>query len=207
MSMGAPDLHDDVSQCLEAGRGAVLVFAASGLGKSTLAAARPEVVADTDVALDAALADAFPEAATVRERRRAWRALAGGRPWADPASDAWRLWSRTRVALHAHVRAMLESERPRLVLTNLLDIGWRYSRYYGLALGGFAQHWAGLAREVDNGQSEADSRRLSGYAPLLRLQPGVFLNEDKELLAEIERLVGASSASNGDVPMSEKVGK
>lgn len=165
--------------------GVRLAYALSGLGKSWLCAQYPDLVCDTDAALDAALATTWRDG-TVPERRRRWRALAQTRPWHRPDGDDFACWHRTRRTLFEGISALLEAPGPRLVLTNLLDIPWPYWRYFGVERGRYTSHWATLVRSADNGQSEADNARLEGYAPCVRLPVGTFLAQHTDITAFVE---------------------
>lgn len=163
-----------------------LVFALSGLGKSTLCARHPAHTHDTDVALDAALARCFPAISAVRARRVAWRALAQRRPWTTPDDPDFARWAETRRAFVDAIVAVLRDPTPRLVLTNMLLVPWPYARYYGVELGRYREHWAGLDRSADNAQDEARNAHLEGFSPLVRLPPGRFLSDDPALCAWLE---------------------
>lgn len=163
----------------------VLIFALSGLGKSTLCARHPDHTYDTDTALDAALADCFP-AHPPSTRRIAWRALARTRPWCTPDHPDFHRWATTRRRLVAEILAVLHDPTPRLVLTNMTLVPWTYARYYGMTLGSYHRHWAGLARMADNEQEEARNAHLEGFAPLVRLPPGRFISDEPDLIAWLE---------------------
>ena len=163
-----------------------LIYALSGLGKSTVCDGHPERTYDTDIALDSALRDAFPEIEELRARRRAWRSLCQAEPWQARQSREFATWATTRRRFVGEVIKVLRSPEPRLVLTNLLLLPWQYTRYYGVELGGYRTHWAGLQREPDNGQGEAANAYLDGFEPLTRLVPGEFLSDCEDLIALIE---------------------
>lgn len=158
----------------------VLIFALSGLGKSTLCLRFPDLTYDTDLAFDDALATAFP-AMDLQERHRAWRRLARSEPWQDASTADFQTWASTRRRFVADVVAVLESPKPRLVLTNLTLLPWRYHAYYGIELGRLREHWRCLDRTADNDQTEASNNRLEGYSPLVRLPPGRFLADVPDL--------------------------
>ncbi|MCB9542285.1 MAG: hypothetical protein H6703_07555 [Myxococcales bacterium] len=178
-----------------------LVFALSGLGKSTLCARYPDVCHDTDTTFDAALAACFPALTGRRERRIAWRALARARPWERPETPAFRQWATTRCALVGGIVAALRAPGPRLVLTNMLLVPWPYARYYGVTLGGYGSHWAALSRVADNAQDEAANAHLEGFAPRVRLPPGCFVSDEPELIAWLE---GARRFRSGEAPLRER---
>jgi GTPase SAR1 family protein len=153
----------------------ILIFALSGLGKTTLCQRFPAVTYDTDIAFDAALALAFPDLAP-DARYIAWRSLARSEPWRDQASSAFHRWASTRRRFIADILAVLNDSQPRLVLTNLSIVPWQYRAYFGIELGRYEEHWRLLERDADNAQTEASNSRLEGFAPLVRLQPGQYLS-------------------------------
>ena len=154
--------------------GPVLVYALSGLGKSTLAAGSDQVL-DADCFLYEAVAEAFP---TLDERAglRAWRALCQAKPWVGGGSDL-DLWARTRRRIVQPFVDAMSTGPWRLVLTSLRHPPWHVSAYYGIERGRYLEHLRLAGREVDNSQSEAMNDRLEGYAPLVRLAPGRFLGQ------------------------------
>ncbi len=163
--------------------GPVLVFAVSGLGKSTLAATHPSRVLDADTFLYEAVALGFPDL-DPRARLRAWRELCRRRPW-DEGGDALDRWAAVRRAfVEPFVAAMLGGTHP-LVVTSLLDPPWLVSAYYGVERGRYMEHLRLAGREADNRQSEAMNDRLEGYFPLFRVSPGVFLSDIKQVVCLI----------------------
>ena len=165
----------------------ILIFALSGLGKSTLCARFPALTYDTDVAFDDALSTAFPKLSR-EDRYKAWRKLAQSEPWRDSDRSAFRLWAETRRRFVADILAVLEAPKPVLVLTNLNFLPWKYRAYYGVELGQYEAHWRGLDRVGDNGQTEASNNRLEGFSPLVRLPAGRFLSDDPLILQIIDDL-------------------
>ena len=161
--------------------GTILVHALSGLGKSTLAERYPSVTHDTDVDLDATLAEVFP-ALQGRARRIAWRALARQQPWRDHTAPDFTRWARGRRALVARIRQRVEHPGPCMVFTNLLMLPLPIARHHGVELGRYAEHWHCIARDPDNHQDEALNARLEGFAPLRRLPPGRFLADEPEIV-------------------------
>jgi len=166
----------------------VLIFALSGLGKTTLCKRFPAVTYDTDVAFDTALALAFPDLAP-DARYTAWRSLARTAPWQDHASAAFQVWASTRRRFIADILAVLNDSRPRLVLTNLSILPWPYRAYFGIALGRYEEHWRSLDRNADNAQTEASNSHLEGFAPLIRLPPGQFLSDNSLITGLVADLV------------------
>lgn len=165
--------------------GPVLVYAVSGLGKSTLAAAHPARVCDADNLLYAAVADGFPDL-DPRSRLRAWRDLCAQQPWLS-GGESLRLWASIRRAfVEPFVEVMRAATRP-LVVTSLLDPPWIVSAYYGVERGRYLDHLRIAGREQDNRQSEAMNDRLEGYTPLVRLPAGSFLGDREEIQALIGR--------------------
>ena len=155
----------------------VLVFALSGLGKTTLCRLYPLVTYDTDIAFDAALALAFP-ALAANDRYAAWRTLARSQPWRDRTGASFRVWADTRRRFTDDILAVLSAPESRLVLTNLDFLPWPYRAYYGIELGRYEEHWRFLDRAADNEQIEASNARLEGFSPLVRVPPGRFLADD-----------------------------
>lgn len=159
--------------------GPVLVYAISGLGKSTLATRYSESVFDTDNLLYAAVANGFPNL-DPRARLRAWRDLCRQRPWTT-GSDDLPQWATIRRAFTEPFVEAMRAKRHRLVVTSLLDPPWVVSAYYGIERGGYLAHLRLAGRELDNSQSEAENDRLEGYSPLTRVAPGGFLSEQAEI--------------------------
>lgn len=159
--------------------GAVLIYALSGLGKSSLAKSYPNDVLDADGFLYAAVAAAFPDL-DPRSRLRAWRELCAQRPWVS-GGDALARWATVRRAFTEPFVAAMTDGPYRLVLTSLLDPPWMVSAYYGIERGHYLAHLRAAGREPDNSQSEVMNDRLEGYSPLIRLAPGSFLGDRKEL--------------------------
>lgn len=168
--------------------GPVLIHAISGLGKSTLAARHPLRVFDADEFLYAAVQSAFPRLHP-RARLRAWRDLCQRRPWITGGEEL-QLWAFVRRATHAPIVDLLRAGTTRLVVTSLLDPPWMVSAFYGVEHGSYLAHLRLVGREVDNQQSEAMNDRLDGYAPLVRVTPGTFLADRKEIKALLEDGVG-----------------
>lgn len=162
--------------------GPVLVYAISGLGKSTLATAHPEAVLDADVFLYDAVTEEFPELEP-RARLRAWRELCQSQPWQE-GGEALERWAAVRRAFTVPLVKAMQHSTYRLVLTSLRHPPWHVSAYYGIKRGRYLEHLLLAGRAVDNRQSEAMNNRLEGYAPLVRLAPGRFLGE--QLTAVIE---------------------
>ena len=163
--------------------GPVLVYAVSGLGKSTLAAAHPARVLDADTFLYDAVALGFPDL-DPRARLRAWRDLCRRRPWVE-GGEVLARWAAIRLALvEPFVAAMTHGTHP-LVVTSLLDPPWLVSAYYGVERGRYLAHLRLAGREADNRQSEAMNDRLEGYAPLVRVPAGSFLGERGEILGVV----------------------
>jgi hypothetical protein len=160
--------------------GPSLIYAVSGLGKSTLAAASGGRVCDADEFLYGAVAVAFP-GEEPRARLRLWRELCQRRPWTTGGADL-DTWASVRRAAYAPISAAMRGSVYRVVVTSLLDPPWFVSAYYGVERGRYLEHLRLAGREVDNGQSEAMNDRLEGYAPVLRVVPGTFLGERPEVL-------------------------
>jgi hypothetical protein len=165
-----------------------LVYALSGLGKTELCEAYPDVTFDTDVALQSALAVAFPEL-TPPACFLAWRELAQTEPWKDRRNERFVLWADTRRRFVSAILAVLEAPKPKLVLTNMVLIPWRYERYFGVELGQYEAHWEALERGADNDQVEARNNYLEGFAPLTRLPAGSFLANDPDIQSWIAELI------------------
>ena len=168
--------------------GPVLIYALSGLGKSTLATHHPDDVLEADGFLYAAVAAAFPDL-DPRGRLRAWRGLCAQRPWVA-GGDSLARWATVRRAFTEPFVAAMTAGPYRLVLTSLLDPPWMVSAYYGIERGNYLAHLGAAGREPDNSQSEAMNDRLEGYSPLVRLAPGSFLGDRGELR---QILVGPAS--------------
>lgn len=165
----------------ERSEGPILVYAVSGLGKSTLAATHPERVLDADIFLYHAVAVGFPDLEP-RARLRAWRALCRRRPW-EVGGKALSHWARIRRAyLEPFVDAMTRGSHP-LVVTSLLHPPWHVSAYYGVERGRYLDHLQQAGRRIDNRQSESMNNRIEGYTPLVRVPAGTFLGERDEIRA------------------------
>ena len=163
--------------------GAVLVYALSGLGKSTLAAQDARVL-DADRFLYSAVAQAFP-ALDERTALQAWRALCQRKPWTAGGADL-ALWARTRRRIMEPLAEAMLDERWRLVLTSLRHPPWHVSAYYGIERGRYLEHLSVAGRHADNSQSEAMNDRLDGYSPLVRLPPGRFLGDQEALTRVVD---------------------
>lgn len=163
--------------------GPVLVYAVSGLGKSTLAEAHPSQVLDADTFLYDAVAGGFPDL-DARARLRAWRELCQRRPWLE-GGEALALWASVRRAFVEPFVAAMRGGPHALVVTSLLDPPWLVSAYYGVERGRYMEHLRLAGRAADNRQSEAMNDRLDGFAPLVRVPAGSFLGERPEILTVI----------------------
>lgn len=161
--------------------GPVLIYALSGLGKSTLAARHPSTVLDADAFLYSAVAEAFPELEP-RAQLRAWRALCQRKPWVTGGAEL-EMWASVRQRFVGPFVAAMLDDSYCLVLTSLRHPPWYVSAYYGIERGRYLEHLQLVGRAVDNGQSEAMNERLEGEAPLVRLKAGEFLGERLELRA------------------------
>lgn len=158
-----------------------MVYALSGLGKSTLAKAHPDRVLDADRFLYEAVAQAFPTLAP-RARLRAWRALCQQKPWLE-GGEPLAQWARVRRGFIEPMVAALAAATHPLVVTSLRHPPWRISAYYGIERGRYLEHLRRAGRLADNQHSEAMNDRLEGYTPLVRLAPGCFLGDRLEVLA------------------------
>jgi hypothetical protein len=165
----------------------LLIYALSGLGKSSLCAQHPSVTYDTDHAFFGALAEAFPTQSP-RERNRSWRALARSQPWDRPESDDFLRWSSTRRRFVSEILHVLQRPAPTIVFTNFTFLPWPYLTYYGVTLGSYQQHWKHLTRVADNDQTEGHNNRLEGFCPVIRLPPGQFLSDQRDLAEMIEKI-------------------
>lgn len=171
---GAPDLKPASPEH------PLLIYAVSGLGKSTLASTHPASVLDADSFLYAAVAMGFP-GLKPRARLIAWRELCGSRPW-EHGGAALRKWaSIRRDFVEPFVEAMESGTHP-VVVTSLLHPPWFVSAYYGVTRDRYLEHLRLAGRVADNRQSEAMNNRLDGYVPLVRLPPGTFLGQRAEIL-------------------------
>lgn len=168
--------------------GSVLICAVSGLGKTTLASRHASTVFDADTLLYDAVRVGFPKLEP-RARLRAWRRLCRSRPW-EEEGEAHEQWALVRRSFHEPFVDLLRGNRFRLVVTSLLHPPWLVGMYYGIARGHYTEHLRLAGRESDNFQDEALNRRLDGYAPLTRLEPGEFLSDRPELRALVTRSKG-----------------
>lgn len=164
--------------------GPILVYALSGLGKSTLAARYPKRVLDGDALLYSAVAEGFP-ALEHRAGLRAWRQLCRQRPWEKGGADLAR-WARVRRAWTEPFVAAMREGAFRLVVTSLRDPPWAVAAFYGVEQGRYLEHLRQAERPADNLQDEAMNARLEGYTPLVRLPPGSFLGDRPEIRALVE---------------------
>lgn len=152
-----------------------LVFALSGLGKSTLAALHPEAVFDADVLLYRAVEAGFSELEP-RARLRAWRALCRERPW-TVSGERFERWVRVRRTLVESFRREVLEGAWTLVLTSWLEGPCTIDVHYGVTRGRYLEHLRCVGRSADNAQDEAMNDKLEGYSPVLRLEPGSYLAE------------------------------
>ncbi len=162
-------------------RETLLVYAISGLGKSTLAAAFPGQVLDADTFLYGAVQRGFPDLSP-RARLPAWRDLCQRRPWVDGGAELARWAAIRRAFVEPFVAAMQTGAHP-LVVTSLLEPPWHVSRYYGVEKGRYLEHLRAAGRVSDNQQTEAMNNRLDGYSPLVRVPAGSFLGAQPEIRA------------------------
>ena len=159
--------------------GAKIVYALSGLGKSTLAARSNGRVCDGDQLLYEAVAVGFPEL-EARERLRAWRTLCRSTPWVE-GGERLALWASVRRAWVTRFLAAVDDPEVQAVVTSLLQPPARVALYYGVARGRYLAHLAHAGVDADNSQSEAMNDRLEGFEPLVRIEPGTFLADRPEL--------------------------
>ncbi len=163
--------------------GPVLVYAVSGLGKSTLTDRYPSRVLDGDHFLYAAVALGFPDLEP-RAGLRAWRELCRSQPW-NTGGEAFERWATIRRAFAEPFVAAMANGNHALMVTSLLEPPYFVSAYYGITRGRYLEHLGLAGRAADNFQSEAMNDRLEGYRPLMRLSPGDYLGNQPEILALI----------------------
>ena len=173
------------------GTASVLIFALSGLGKTTLCREYPEHTYDTDIAMRDAIHAEFGGPSTQTELFLKWRAFARSPERKRVGTPEMHGWARVRRHMRNAIMAHLLGPRPLMIVTNLLDIAWYYSAYYGVELGGYERHFLGLGRAADNEQCEEKNTVLEGYEPLVRLTPGTFLSGRAELLDWLRMTAGA----------------
>lgn len=165
-----------------------LVYALSGLGKTTLAQRNPELILDADEFLYQALERSFPQLQP-RERPHAWRSLCQSKPWATQGKSL-KLWATTRRDYIATFDAALRCKQRPIVLTSHLTPQWPVTLYVGITHECYISHLQLVGRLRDNHQSEALNRRLDGHEPLIRLPPGSHLADCPkmiELVAQVTR--------------------
>ena len=170
--------------------GPVLIYAVSGLGKTTLRDAYPEAAVDADEFLYAAVARAFPDLEP-RARLMEWRVLCRSKPWVT-GGDSLALWAETRKAFVQPFVGVMRGTSARLVVTSLRAPPWVVSAWYGVERGRYMEHLALAGRLADNDQSEAKNDRLDGHSPVVRLAPGEFLGQREELLRLVSSRVHAA---------------
>lgn len=156
-----------------------VVYAISGLGKSTLVTRSDGRVCDADQLLYDAVAEGFPSM-DPRERLRAWRVLCRSMPWVD-GGEPLALWARVRLAWVNRFLAVVDDAEVQVVVTSLLQPPARVAVYYGVKRGRYLDHLGLAGVDADNSQSEAMNDRLEGFAPLVRIEPGTFLADRPEL--------------------------
>lgn len=159
--------------------GPILVYALSGLGKSTLAQKHPHLVYDYDLHIYDAVQASFPDHEP-RAALRQWRSLCLSHPW-NMQNQAWIQWANTRKAIFSPLIELMTKSKYRLVLTSLLHPPWNVHRYYGIQCGSYMKHLAHSGRLIDNKQSEEMNLRLEGYFPLTRLPAGTYLADQPEI--------------------------
>ena len=159
--------------------GPLLVYALSGLGKSTLAQNHPQLVYDYDTHIYDAVQASFPNHEP-RSALRKWRSLCRNHPW-NEQSEAWKQWANTRKAIFYPLANLMMNSKYRLVLTSLLHPPWNIHQYYGIQCGSYMKHLSLSGRQVDNKQNEGMNLRLEGYVPLQRLPAGTYLMDQPEI--------------------------
>lgn len=155
--------------------GPLVVFALSGMGKTTLTKNHPNLVYDTDRALDEATSEVWPEMDPY-DRRRAWRRFCREKPWQDP-SKGLVTWGRIRKRYIETVQKVLNYDHDVLVLISEFTFPWAPALHVGVKLGQYQEHLNIVGKISDNGQDESMNNRLEGYAPLMRIDPGDHLSD------------------------------
>jgi hypothetical protein len=162
-------------------RSPALVYALSGLGKSTLARAHPEMVCDYDERIYDAVSAGFPKLGP-REALRAWRELCRSVPWEGKGSELDK-WAAVRRAIFNPLVEIMEEGRFRLVVTSLLQPPWHIQIHYGMVRRCYLNHLRSSGRKADNHQTEGMNDRLEGFSPLVRVEPGTYLADRPEICA------------------------
>lgn len=166
-------IFDDLAFIEQAGP--IVVFALSGMGKTTLTKKHPNLVFDTDRALDEATSEAWP-GMDPYDRRRAWRRFCREKPWQDP-SKGLMTWGRIRKRYIEKVKKVLNDDHDLLVLISEFTFPWAPALHVGVKLGQYQEHLNIVGKIMDNGQDESMNNRLEGYAPLMRIDPGCHLSD------------------------------
>jgi len=165
------EISDHFSQL----EGPVCLMALSGIGKTHLTGLFPNLIVDTDRALDKATKPQWPHLSAYN-RRRAWREFCSNEPWNNGEGN-FLIWSAIRREYTSLLNEHFDQEGDCLILTSEFIFPQRVDLYVGVDLGKYEEHLNIVAKVTDNGQSESMNNRLEGYSPLIRIQPGTHLSD------------------------------
>ena len=153
----------------------MLVFALSTMGKTYLAERFPELIYDTDRALDEATDLLFPGLPPL-DRRRAWRRFCQTKPW-ENQSHEFKQWVAVRKAYVAAMHEAMSGTRDVLILTSEFSFQWPAELYVGVELGAYERHIKLVGKNPDNGQAEWMNQKIEACQPLIRVPPGSHLSD------------------------------
>lgn len=167
--------------------GPVCVFGLSGMGKTHLALTHPDLVIDTDRALDEATEEHWKDLSPY-DRRRAWRKFCAGKPWLSEGPELI-IWADVRKKYTSILDDFFLRKSDCLILTSEFNLPHKIDLHIGIELGRYEEHLELVKKTADNGQNESMNRRLEGHSPLIRVMPGSFLSDIKAIKEWLEHRV------------------
>ena len=133
---------NQISTRIEHLKGPVCIMGLSGIGKTHLATSFPELVFDTDRALDKATESEWPHLSAY-DRRRAWRVFCSKKPW-DEEKENLSKWSAIRKKYVSLLGDYFEREEDCLILTSEFNFPHRIDLYVGVDIGcGISMYYIG----------------------------------------------------------------
>lgn len=167
--------------------GPVCVFGLSGLGKTHLAGMYPNLVIDTDRALDKATEEHWADLSPYN-RRRAWRAFCARKPWLSDGPE-FTIWADIRREYTSILNDFFLRKSDCLILTSEFNLPHKIDLHIGVELGRYEEHLELVKKKADNGQNETMNRRLEGHSPLIRVPPGSCFSDARPIREWLERKI------------------